>query len=133
MTHQTNSQYMDPMVIDFHTHPYLYGKEFLNFYPECFTPSPAQCREDLERAGISMIDTAFIDPHGPKCADQCTVPNWSAEKPDFGFAAAMTFLYGAAIPSFILFPIFALILGLRTIAPKKHIMSILPLCFWGKS
>ena len=46
---------MDPVVIDFHTHPYLSGAEFLNFYPGCFTPSAAQCREDLERAGISMI------------------------------------------------------------------------------
>ena len=46
---------MNPAVIDFHTHPYLSGEEFLNFYPECFAPSPAQCREDLERAGISMI------------------------------------------------------------------------------
>ena len=41
------------MTIDFHTHPYLSGEECLNFYPERFAPSPAQYREDLERAGIS--------------------------------------------------------------------------------
>ena len=38
---------MSGMVIDFHTHPYLSGEEFLNFYPECFTPSPEQCRAAL--------------------------------------------------------------------------------------
>lgn len=46
---------MKSTVIDFHTHPYLSGEEFFNFYPECFTPSPEQCRQDLEQAGISMI------------------------------------------------------------------------------
>lgn len=46
---------MDPVVIDFYTHPYLSGEEFLNLYPKSFTPSPAQCREDLEQAGNSMI------------------------------------------------------------------------------
>lgn len=46
---------MNPVVIDFHTHPYLSDREFFNFYPECFTPSPAQCQEDLKRVGISMI------------------------------------------------------------------------------
>lgn len=51
---------MNSMVIDFHTHPYLSGEEFLNFYPECFTPSPEQCRTDLERAGISMICGSVI-------------------------------------------------------------------------
>ena len=39
-------------VIDFHTHPYLSGEEFLNFYPECFEPSPSQMKEDIEKAGI---------------------------------------------------------------------------------
>ena len=51
---------MNPVVIDFHTHPYLSGEEFLNFYPERFTPSPAQCQEDLKRAGISMICGSVI-------------------------------------------------------------------------
>jgi len=46
---------MNRTVIDFHTHPYLTGEEFMNFYPECFEPSPAQLQKDLERAGISMI------------------------------------------------------------------------------
>lgn len=51
---------MDQTVIDFHTHPYLSGGEFLNFYPECFTPSPEQCRRELERAGISGICGSVI-------------------------------------------------------------------------
>lgn len=42
-------------VIDFHTHPYLSESEFLNFYPECFTPSPAQMKEDVEKAGICRV------------------------------------------------------------------------------
>ena len=46
---------MSQAIIDFHTHPYLSGEEFLNFYPQCFAPSPEQCRQDLERAGISKI------------------------------------------------------------------------------
>lgn len=48
------------MVIDFHTHPYWSGEEFLNFYPQCFAPSPEQCRADLERAGISKICGSVI-------------------------------------------------------------------------
>lgn len=51
---------MDQRVIDFHTHPYLSGAEFLNFYPQCFTPSPEQCRQELERAGISKICGSVI-------------------------------------------------------------------------
>lgn len=51
---------MSGMVIDFHTHPYLSGEEFLNFYPECFTPSPEQFRADLERTGISKIFGSVI-------------------------------------------------------------------------
>lgn len=51
---------MSRTVIDFHTHPYLSGEEFLNFYPECFDPSPEQCRSDLERAGISKICGSVI-------------------------------------------------------------------------
>ena len=51
---------MDTAVIDFHTHPYLSGEEFLNFYPERFTPSPGQYREDLEGAGISMTCGSVI-------------------------------------------------------------------------
>lgn len=56
------------MVIDFHTHPYLSGEEFLNFYPECFAPDPVQCRTDLERAGISMICGSVIlkEPYRPE-------------------------------------------------------------------
>lgn len=46
---------MEPFVIDFHTHPYLSQEDFMSFYPDCFAPSPAQCRRDLERAGISRI------------------------------------------------------------------------------
>lgn len=42
-------------VIDFHTHPYLSEEEFLNFYPECFDPSPLQMKEDTERAGIGHV------------------------------------------------------------------------------
>lgn len=42
-------------VIDFHTHPYLSRDEFLNFYPECFEPSPQQLMEDVTKAGISHI------------------------------------------------------------------------------
>lgn len=58
---------MDKTVIDFHTHPYLSGEESLNFYPECFTPSPAQCRADLERAGIGRICGSVIlkEPYRP--------------------------------------------------------------------
>lgn len=51
---------MNQTVIDFHTHPYLSGEEFLNFYPERFTPDPVQCRTDLERAGISKICGSVI-------------------------------------------------------------------------
>lgn len=51
---------MDDMVVDFHTHPYLSGEEFLNFYPECFAPSPEQCRADLKRAGISKFCGSVI-------------------------------------------------------------------------
>lgn len=51
---------MEGMVIDFHTHPYLSGEEFLNFYPECFTPSPEQCLADLKRAGISKFCGSVI-------------------------------------------------------------------------
>ena len=51
---------MNQTVIDFHTHPYLSGEEFLNFYPQCFAPSPEQCRQDLERAGISRICGSVI-------------------------------------------------------------------------
>lgn len=46
---------MDRAVIDFHTHPYLSDDDFMNFYPGCFIPSPAQAQKDLEQAGISMI------------------------------------------------------------------------------
>jgi len=42
-------------ITDFHTHPYLSREEFLNFYPECFSPSPEQMKKDTERAGISHI------------------------------------------------------------------------------
>ena len=42
-------------VTDFHTHPYLSEEEFLNFYPECFVPSPGQMKSDIERAGISHV------------------------------------------------------------------------------
>lgn len=42
-------------IIDFHTHPYLSGEEFLNFYPECFSPSPEQMRDDIRKAGIDHI------------------------------------------------------------------------------
>lgn len=51
---------MNQTVIDFHTHPYLSREEFLNFYPQCFEPSPEQCRQDLERAGISKICGSVI-------------------------------------------------------------------------
>lgn len=51
---------MGQTVIDFHTHPYLSEEEFLNFYPECFTPTPEQCRRELERAGISKICGSVI-------------------------------------------------------------------------
>ncbi|MBQ3842483.1 MAG: amidohydrolase [Ruminiclostridium sp.] len=42
-------------VIDFHTHPFLSGEEFMNFYPECFEPSTAQIVKDMESAGIGHI------------------------------------------------------------------------------
>lgn len=42
-------------ITDFHTHPYLSGDEFLNFYPECFEPSPLQLKKDIKRAGITHI------------------------------------------------------------------------------
>lgn len=51
---------MGEPVVDFHVHPYLSGEEFLNFYPERFTPSPEQCQADLERAGISKICGSVI-------------------------------------------------------------------------
>ena len=52
-------------VIDFHTHPYLSAEEFLNFYPECFEPSPEQLKEDLEKAGISHICGSVLDKKRP--------------------------------------------------------------------
>ncbi|MBQ9384521.1 MAG: amidohydrolase [Ruminiclostridium sp.] len=48
-------------VIDFHTHPYLSEQEFLNFYPECFEPSPEQLKEDIGRAGIGHIAGSVLN------------------------------------------------------------------------
>ena len=48
-------------VIDFHTHPYLSGEEFLNFYPECFEPSPTQLREDIGKAEICHIAGSVLN------------------------------------------------------------------------
>lgn len=42
-------------IIDFHTHPYICADEFMNFYPECFEPSPQQLKADLQKAGITHI------------------------------------------------------------------------------
>ncbi len=42
-------------IIDFHTHPYICADEFMNFYPECFEPSPQQLKADLLKAGITHI------------------------------------------------------------------------------
>lgn len=47
-------------VIDFHTHPYLSAEDFYCFYPDSFSPSPTQCMEDIERAGISHICGSVI-------------------------------------------------------------------------
>ena len=60
---------MNSTIIDFHTHPYLSGEEFLNFYPECFSPSPEQCKADLERAGISKICGSVILKRPYRCED----------------------------------------------------------------
>lgn len=59
---------MDIPVIDFHTHPYLSEEEFVNFYPQCFSPSPEQCRTDLERAGIRRICGSVLlkEPYTPE-------------------------------------------------------------------
>ena len=55
-------------IIDFHTHPYLSGDEFLNFYPECFEPSAAQLKDDLEKAGIGHICGSVLNkrPYTPE-------------------------------------------------------------------
>lgn len=47
-------------IIDFHTHPYLSHEDFYCFYPDSFTPSPAQCMEDVKRAGITHICGSVI-------------------------------------------------------------------------
>ena len=49
-----------PMIIDFHTHPYLSQEEFYCFYPDQFTPSPDQCMEDIKKAGITHICGSVI-------------------------------------------------------------------------
>lgn len=46
---------MNTTLIDFHVHPYLTTDEFYCFYPEVFTPSPEQLKNDLCRTGISHI------------------------------------------------------------------------------
>lgn len=51
---------MRDTILDFHTHPYLSEAEFLNHYPECFSPSPQQLRQDLEWAGIHRICGSVI-------------------------------------------------------------------------
>lgn len=51
---------MDRPIIDFHTHPYLTREEFYCFYPENFTPSPVQLKEDLLKAGITHICGSVI-------------------------------------------------------------------------
>lgn len=51
---------MSDTILDFHTHPYLSEAEFLNHYPECFSPSPEQLRQDLEQAGIHRICGSVI-------------------------------------------------------------------------
>lgn len=59
---------MDIPVIDFHTHPYLSGEEFMNFYPQCFSPSPEQCKADVERSGIVRICGSVLlkEPYTPE-------------------------------------------------------------------
>lgn len=48
-------------IIDFHMHPYLSGKEFSCMYPEVFSPSPGQMKEDVTRAGISHVCGSVIE------------------------------------------------------------------------
>lgn len=50
----------ETQVIDFHTHPYLSAEDFYCFYPDAFAPSPAQCMEDVKRAGICRICGSVI-------------------------------------------------------------------------
>lgn len=50
----------DLQIIDFHTHPYLSEEDFYCFYPDCFVPSPAQCMDDIKKAGISHICGSVI-------------------------------------------------------------------------
>lgn len=50
----------DIPIIDFHTHPYLSLEEFYCFYPDSFSPSPAQCTKDVKRAGITHICGSVI-------------------------------------------------------------------------
>ena len=48
-------------IIDFHMHPYLSGEEFSCMYPEVFSPSPGQMKEDVTSAGISHVCGSVIE------------------------------------------------------------------------